>query len=337
MSERYARHADIPGWDQSRLADAQVVVAGIGALGSEVARQLAQAGVGRLILCDGDTVAESNLSRGALFHPGDIGRPKVDAAAEALRRLCPDTITDPRRAWLSCGVGLAELRDATLVISCLDSRGARIQLTMRCALCGAGLLDGGTNSWGGEVRVYPAGGACFGCGMTPAERAARDDQVSCTGVGPTAPGASVAVSALIASWLTADALRMIFGLKVRPGTLRVDAARGDVHQLEHRRDPGCPLHGSIPAGLIEQSPLTCDATVAQLLREVRPDEAVLGWTEIPGPDGSISIRLSDGAPAAPLRSLGVAPREILRVMSRRTGHADRYIELAAAPLGGEAA
>jgi len=333
MNERYARHRLIPGWDQARLAYAQVVIVGVGALGSEVARQLGQAGVGSLILCDGDTVEESNLSRGALFTPGDIGRPKVAAAAEALRLLCPDTVVDSRHDWLISGVGLAELRDATLVISCLDSRSARIQLAMRCGLAGVGLLDGGTHPWGGEIRVYPAGDACYGCGLTDSERAVRDDRLSCTRGNAMAFGASAAVSAMIASWLAVDALRIIFGLPVRPGILRVDAANGDTHRLPHPRDPGCMLHERIPAEAIQCSQLTCNATVAELNAQLCPDEAALGWTEFTASNRLLSVRLADASPATKLRDLGVASREIIRVVARRNGRADRYIELAATSRG----
>jgi molybdopterin-synthase adenylyltransferase len=330
MADRYARHALIPGWDQGILGSARVIILGVGALGSEVARLLAQAGVGTLILCDGDIVEESNLSRGALFSTDDIGSPKVTAAARTLRAMCPDTRLILRHTWLVCGVGLAELRDATLVISCLDSRGARVQLAMRCGLAGAALLDGGTRPWGGEVRYYPAGGACYGCGLSETERAERDDGISCTprGDAPEA-GASAAVSALTASWLTVTALRILFRQRVPAGILRIDAANGDTHRLSHRRDPQCPLHARIPAGLIEHPPLTADESVADLRAWLRPGEAALAWTEFADPVHPFAIWLSDASPASRLSELGVAPREIIRIMARGNGSRDRFIELAA--------
>ena len=335
MIERFARHAGIPGWDQARLAAAQVVILGVGALGSEVARLLAQAGVGDLILCDGDHVEESNLSRGALFSPDDIGQPKVTAASRALNSLCPDTVVTERPGWLVCSVGLAELRDATVVISCLDSRSARIQLAMRCGLAGVALLDGGTRPWGGEVRFYPASGPCFGCGLTDTERAQRDDGLSCTrrddGVHT---GASAAVSALVASWLAVAALRIIFWQPVRSGILRIDAANGDTHRLRHPHDPSCPLHERIPAELVERTNLTADASTADLLARLRPGEAALGWTEFADPGHPFGIWLSNAPRAATLRELGVAPREIIRIIGRSNGTGDRFIELAGNPPGG---
>jgi molybdopterin/thiamine biosynthesis adenylyltransferase len=332
MSNRYARHALIPGWDQERLAAARVVILGIGALGSETARLLAQAGASALILCDGDYVEESNLSRGALFSPDDIGHPKVAAAARALAMLCPDTVVTQRQEWLVSGVGLAELRDATLVVSCLDTRGARVQLARRCGLAGVAMLDGGTRPWGGEIRLYPAGGPCYGCGLTVSERVQLDDRLSCTR--PDETGASGAVSALIASWLAATALRIIFGQPVRAGILRVDAGNGDTHRIRQPRDPGCPLHERIPAHLVERSPLTWDATASELVARLRQGEAALGWTEFADPAQPFGIWLSNAPKAARLRDLGVAPREIIRIIARPNGRDDRFIELAGEPAGG---
>ncbi|WP_261567254.1 HesA/MoeB/ThiF family protein [Frankia gtarii] len=81
--ERYARHERIAGWDQRILAASTAVVVGVGALGNEVAKNLALAGVGRLVLCDPDTVSVSNLSRTVLLADSDVGRPNVSAAAAA--------------------------------------------------------------------------------------------------------------------------------------------------------------------------------------------------------------------------------------------------------------
>ena len=337
MQERYARHEPIPGWDQERLRAASVVICGIGALGTEVARLLAQAGVGALTLCDADTVEESNLSRGALFGPADIGRPKVTAAARALAATCPETRVSARQNWLAGGVGLAELRDASLVVSCLDSKAARVELATRCALAGAALLDGGTRPWGGEVRYYPAGGPCYGCALTDRERAARDDALSCIPAEDEEHGASAAGSALIASWMSVTALRLLLGQPAYAGLLRIDAAYADTHQLPHRRDPRCPLHERISPEAVECCPLTCDATVKELRDWLRPGEAALAWTEFTDPDdpaGLFGVWLSDAPGPRRLRDLGVAPREIIRIIGRREGRPDRFIELADLPPEG---
>lgn len=74
---------------QQRLKDAQVLILGLGGIGHQVALSLAAAGVGRLVLVDGDVVEESNLHRQILFAASDVGRIKVEAARDGILRLAP--------------------------------------------------------------------------------------------------------------------------------------------------------------------------------------------------------------------------------------------------------
>jgi molybdopterin-synthase adenylyltransferase len=69
---------------QRRLREARVVLLGVGGLGTWASYALACCGVGELVLVDGDRVEESNLNRQILYRERDIGRLKVEAAAEAL-------------------------------------------------------------------------------------------------------------------------------------------------------------------------------------------------------------------------------------------------------------
>lgn len=322
--ERYARHAMIPGWDQPVLSAASVVVAGVGAVGSEAARLLAQAGVGRLLLCDPDRVEESNLSRGSLYGPPDVGTAKAEAAAAALRARDPATVVTARVHDLRHGVGLAELRSADLVLSCLDSVTDRIALTARCALAGAGLLDAGTHPWGGEVRYYPAGAACFACGCTAGERALTAWHVACADP-PEHAGASAPVSAMVASWQATVAVRLLFGLPVRPGVTRLDPAGAGTAAVSVERDPGCPCHEVIDPGRIKPTGLTAASTVADLLRLVEPGEQALSWQPIVPGDPLAPTAIAAAGPDARLADLGIPPGEILPVVRPPDGV--RYLEL----------
>ena len=84
---RYSRHILLPQVDikgQQKLLDAHVMVVGLGGLGSPVAMYLAAAGVGKLSLVDDDQVELSNLQRQIVHSQSDIGRDKVDSAADRL-------------------------------------------------------------------------------------------------------------------------------------------------------------------------------------------------------------------------------------------------------------
>jgi len=89
LRERYDRQMRIEGWDQDLVSGSSVLIAGVGALGCEVAKNLALSGVGRLVLVDRDVVELSNLNRQMLFDESDIGLKKAEVAAKKLRAMNP--------------------------------------------------------------------------------------------------------------------------------------------------------------------------------------------------------------------------------------------------------
>jgi molybdopterin/thiamine biosynthesis adenylyltransferase len=352
MGTRFDRQRLVPEWDQNALTQATVVVVGVGALGNEVARILAMSGVGTLMLCDPDRVEESNLSRAVLFSESDVGRPKVEAAVGALSLLAPATCVVPRALPLVNGVGLAELRDASLVLSCLDTRSARLQLAGRCSLVSAPWIDGGTHPWGGEVRPYlDVEGPCYGCSLTAAQRATVDAAWSCFDIVPDDPaGASAPVSVLVGAWMATLALRFLMGAPCADGVLRIDAAQGTMENVTQARDPACPLHSRI--GVATPVQVRASDRVA-LLRERLPSggvpllwESTIRTASCPAcgfhdgrwgdagdptcPDCGTALRLgttlelTDAPDGLLLTRLGIAPREILAV---RTDEGYSWVEL----------
>lgn len=112
-------HDDRPAWQLQRDLDkAAVAVVGVGGAGSAAAWALAAAGVGLLHLVDPDTVELSNLSRQLLYTQHDIGRPKVDAAAERLRQVNPTvtvTVAEGEVGRTISLSGLMPLHDLTIL------------------------------------------------------------------------------------------------------------------------------------------------------------------------------------------------------------------------------
>lgn len=342
MTSRYTRQEQIAGWQQASLQQATVIVVGVGALGNEVARLLALSGVGKLLLCDPDQVELSNLHRCGLFTEQDVGSLKVEAAARSLQRLVPGIQIECRAVPLIHGVGLAELRDADLVVSCLDSRAARLQLAGRCNLVNAPCIDGGTDAWGGEIRLFlePASGACYGCGLGDEARSESDMPWSCQDVAPALPNSATAASSvLIASWMSLLAVRFLMGLDTPREHILVDAAQGTTRRVSQQRDPDCPLHMAI--GEVSKIPLSHQATLTKWRKLLGTEATPLAWSpvqnrvdcpqcgyqeiawklpepqECPQCSAAMHIHTTLELAAAPatitLAQLGVAPREILAV------------------------
>lgn len=96
--ERYARHIvlhGVGGPGQQKLRRARALLIGAGGLGSPLAQYLAAGGVGEIGIVDDDIVSLSNLQRQVLHGTPDIGRSKLDSAAEAIARLNPHVTVTP--------------------------------------------------------------------------------------------------------------------------------------------------------------------------------------------------------------------------------------------------
>ena len=279
MDDRYSRHDLIPGWKQESLRTATVVIAGLGAVGNEVARSLAMAGVGKLILCDFDTVSPSNLSRCILFRQKDIGRFKTAVAAERLAEINPELILDARQGYFAQVLGLGELQKASLLIACVDNLNARLDITGRCNLVHLPYLDIGTHPWGGEVRLYfDPEAACYACSLPP-ERLQSDSRASCRAPAEeVAVGAAIHTTALAAAWGTSFALRYLLGLSCPEGIFRFNAITGTTDLVSVARESGCPLH--MPVGNVLELDITHAHTIHELLSELHPDSRVWLWNAV---------------------------------------------------------
>lgn len=165
--DRYSRQRLIASWSQERLAQARIIVAGAGALGNEVLKNLALAGVGNILTIDFDRIEISNLSRSVLFRETDVGCPKASTAANALRKLNPEISIRAIDGDIETDLGLGIIREYDLVLGCLDSIHARWILNRACWKAGRPWIDAGINATVGEVSLYvPDNGPCYECGMT---------------------------------------------------------------------------------------------------------------------------------------------------------------------------
>lgn len=251
--DRYSRFRLIAWWDQRKLAAAKVLVVGAGALGNEVLKNLALMGVGTVYVADFDRIEESNLTRSVLFRRRDCGRPKAEAAAEALLDLNPDTRVVPLQADIITDVGLGLFRDVNVVIGCLDNREARLWVNRCCWKVNTPWIDGGIQEINGVAKVFvPPDGACYECAMTENDYRLINLRYSCpllkredilAGKVPTAP----TISSIIAGLQTQEALKLIHDMPVSSGEAMI--FNGVSNQFYHTRfqhKPDCLSHETYP-------------------------------------------------------------------------------------------
>lgn len=278
--DRYARQRLIDWWDQPRLQAATVLVAGAGALGNELLKNLALIGVGRLIIVDFDHIERSNLSRTVLFNTDDIGQPKAFAAARAVARLNPNVDAIAVNGDLFYDIGLAYYRHADLVIGCVDSLAARSQIGLNCALAGVPYLDGGMWALGGEVRWFLAGdGPCFDCTMNASDRLVAHERRSCTGFHspsweePEPLPTTASTASIIGGLLTQEASKRLCQQPIMAGKAIVyNGARLSMHRTQLPYNPVCDSPHQPYDGVIELPNATAAAfTPAQLLHIAGPE------------------------------------------------------------------
>lgn len=167
---RYARQIVLPEFRQSgqdRLAAAHLLVVGAGGLAAPVLSYLVGAGVGRITLMDGDTVALSNLHRQTLFRSTDIGAPKAVMAARHMAALNPDCEVMALPVPLDPANAPDLVAAADLVLDCTDSFAVSYILSDTCLAKGKPLIS---------AAVTGTSGYCGGfCGPAPSLRAVFPD------------------------------------------------------------------------------------------------------------------------------------------------------------------
>nr|WKN40346.1 molybdopterin-synthase adenylyltransferase MoeB [Tunicatimonas sp. TK19036] len=135
--ERYSRHLIIPDFNiegQRKLKAAKVLVVGTGGLGAPLLSYLVAAGVGTIGIVDFDTVDDSNLQRQILFTVEDVGRPKVEAAAERLRKQNPFVTIKTYNTALTSQNAKEIMRDYDVVADGTDNFPTRYLVNDACVL-----------------------------------------------------------------------------------------------------------------------------------------------------------------------------------------------------------
>ena len=207
QKRRYQRQISVPeiGEEgQIRLAKASVMIVGLGGLGSVSSYYMTAAGVGHLRIVDHDEVALDNLNRQLLHSTLDLNRPKIDSAAEKLRRLNPECRIEPVRARIGEENGTVLAEGCDLILDATDNLPARHVLN-RVSLAGQiPLIYGGINGWNGTAATFiPGKTGCFACLFPPEDP--RQQKTGTPALGP--------VVGVIASIQSVEAIRILLGLR----------------------------------------------------------------------------------------------------------------------------
>ena len=153
---------------KERVKNARVLVAGAGALGNEVVKNLALFGVGHIYVADFDQIEISNLTRSILFREEDAYSHayKADIVAKRAREINPQIEVTPIVGNLFSEVGFGLYRSVDVIIGCLDSRLARYLLNRMAMRAGKSWIDGSIENLTGAVKVYSPGISCYECGLS---------------------------------------------------------------------------------------------------------------------------------------------------------------------------
>ncbi len=164
----WARHLILWGLEgQRKIRSSSVLLAGAGAIGNEVAKNLAMLGVGRIFLVDRDRVEMSNVSRMIFFEPHDLGLNKAEGLARNIHRKYPFVETVAFRGDLET-MPLKFYLDSDIIVCGLDNVVSRIYLAQICRKYSIPMVDGGITGLNGRVHVYiPPDDACPICIFPP--------------------------------------------------------------------------------------------------------------------------------------------------------------------------
>ena len=236
---RYARQMVLPELGptgQARLAAARVLVVGAGGLGVPELQYLTGAGVGRITLVDGDRVETTNLHRQPLYRMDQVGRPKAEAATEALAALNPEVTVTPVVGWLDPANAPALVAECDIALDCADTFAASLTLSDACRDAGRPMITASALALSG----YATG--C--CGTAPSLRAIFPDlpdrAASCATAGILGP-----VVGMIGALQAQMALAVLLGLDPSPlgRLISVDAAcwRTGGFRFDGAPEPAAPL------------------------------------------------------------------------------------------------
>jgi adenylyltransferase/sulfurtransferase len=243
---RYSRHIllDEMGVEaQARLLASTALVVGAGGLGSPAALYLASAGVGRILLADGDTVDLTNLQRQVLHRDDRVGQGKAESGRRSLLEMNPEVEVEAIATRLEGDALRAAVARATVVLDCCDNFATRHAVNRACVEAGVPLVSGAAIRFDGQLAVFDtrrADSPCYHCLFPDGQDV---EEVRCATMGVFAP-----LTGIVGTMQAAEALKIAggFGAPMTGQLLLIDTRTMSIDRIRVPRDPGCPVCGHRP-------------------------------------------------------------------------------------------
>ncbi len=240
---RYSRHILLPDVGvagQARISAASVLIVGAGGLGCPVALYLGAAGVGRLLVADGDTVDLTNLQRQIGHATAAIGENKADSLARSVRAINPEIEVQPIRAALDGRALHDAVAAVDLVVDASDNFATRHAVNRACVLLGKPLVSGAAIGFAGQLAVFDSrrgDSPCYHC-LFPDD--INEPEMRCAEAGVFSPLVGV-----IGAMQAMEALKYLARVgEVLVGRLLLwDGLRAEARVMKVPRDRVCPVCG----------------------------------------------------------------------------------------------
>ena len=244
---RYSRHILLPeiGVEgQEKLLASSALIVGAGGLGSPAALYLAAAGVGTIILADGDQVDLTNLQRQILHTTDSIGKAKAESGRAALAKINPQVKLVPIRQRLGEEALDPLVASSSVVLDCSDNFATRHAVNRACVRHRKPLVSGAAVRFDGQVSVFDLRDELSPCYHCLFPENAELEEMRCAVMGVFAP-----LTGIIGTVQAAEALKLLAGVgETLKGRLMIlDALAMQWRTIKLARDPGCAVCARVAA------------------------------------------------------------------------------------------
>ncbi len=238
---RYSRHILLPqiGYEgQDTLVSSHALIIGAGGLGSPVAIYLAASGVGRLTICDFDTVDLTNLQRQIVHTTASVGTNKAISAQQTLYEINPTVVVNPVTVKSTEAELMQLVTQADVIVDCSDNFATRYLLNKLCVQLKKPLVSGAALGFEGQITVFDMRSdtsPCYHC-LFPDE--GDDSEMRCAENGVFAP-----LVGMVGTTQAAEALKLLMGIgtSLQGRLLLLDVAEMQWRTIKLKKDAHCAV------------------------------------------------------------------------------------------------